>query len=249
MLSLVASAAVLGWAAHHFLQQKEQQLGTSQFESVAERALVGAQQTLRRRRSGTAALATLHASLFPNASDWPFVAVPNYNVIAREISWTSSGLEDTPFGHALYLVPLLRPDQVDDFNTFQETYLETYYPPARDVYELPPFTFPNGTVLSLPPSPYNVVAPFSQVYTPQPEHEQFIMLDIFATALFRPSIIHHLQLADERQANTFTAAADDDDSGCGIYTHLVRQAADPTVGPISHYTHPVYPNDSPSTVR
>ena len=41
--------------------------------------------------------ATLHARKFPNASDWPFVGVPNYNAAtARDImSWTNSGLEDS----------------------------------------------------------------------------------------------------------------------------------------------------------
>ena len=235
---------MLGWASNHFLRRSETELGRSQFAAIAERALAGAQDALLRRRSGAATVASLYSNLFPDAEQWPFVSIPRYNAIATEISFTSSGFsgEDENLGQGLGVAQIVIPDQVDEFNEFQKDYLNTYFPPARPVFSLPPVVLADGRVVPLPPSQYNITVPLSAIYGPQTGGDH-AMLDLFSTPLYRPIIDQYLRSADS------ATAADSNLLKCGILSRPVIAADDdPSIGPKSLYTHPICPTNDPSTV-
>lgn len=236
---LIVSAVVLAWAAHFFLDGTEQQLGRSQFAAIAERALAGARDTLVRKRSGAATIASLYSTLFPNATQWPFVAIPQFNAIAQHISLTSGGFNgELESGQGLGVVIFLQPEEIEAFNEFNRDYLERNHPPARGVYRVP-FAFPNGTLRALPPSPYNISAPIAQIYGPE-SLSQYIMLDTFPTQLYRPMIEHFLSMSGEPN----------DEKYCGIFSNPLPLRAVPVeYGPTSHYAHPIFPAASNDTVR
>ena len=240
---LVGSAVVLGWAAFYFLRASEQQLGQSQFTAIAERALDNAEDVTRRRRSAAETLASLYGDLYPNATQWPFVSLPHFNKVASGISLTSSGYRsDETTGQSLGITMFISgEDEVKEFNNFRADYMDTYFPPARPVHKLEPLVLPDGSVVPVTPSRFNVTAPLSAMSGNREQFQPYMMLDLFSTPVFRPIIDHYLK-GEARNATT--------DSLCGIFS---RPILDPDRllledGPASHYTHPIVPSNDPATV-
>lgn len=237
----VSSAILLGWAARFFSRKSEQQLGRGKFKAIAERVLAGARETLLRRRSSIVAMATLHGSLFPNRADWPFVALEDFDEIARQLGFTASGLIDEDQG--LAVANFMSPDQVENFTTFQSDYLTTNYPHLEEhsIYQLKKSTYilPNGTVVArpVPDSKFTVVAPLTREYAPNTE-ESKIMLDLFSVGLYQNVIEYYLQ-------QPLNDSNDREMMDCGVLSAPIKVQSDPAeLGPSSIYTHPIYPADS-----
>jgi len=131
LVCLITVAIVLGIVTYHVLQQAETQLAESQFESLAERALTEAQGIAKKKRLGTISMASVTAQMLPDASVWPFVTIPGYETITKNLIETSAGRE-------MAFCPLVRPEQLSDFEDFAYDYFENK--------RVPPF--PTGTGMS-----------------------------------------------------------------------------------------------------
>jgi len=125
-LSVVAS--VFAMSSYYFLKVAETKLAETQFESIADRALIEANGIALRKRLGTVTMATIAAQILPDADAWPFVTFPGFEKISSRLIETSSGRE-------MGFVPLVTPEQLPDF----ETFAYNYYERGR----IPPF--PEGT--------------------------------------------------------------------------------------------------------
>lgn len=248
LLCLVCSCGLLGWAARYFIRLSEQKLGRSQFKAIAERVLVGARETLLRRRSSAVTMSTIYGSLFPNQEDWPFVGLEQFDLISRHLGLTASGMNgENDFEQGLGVANFLTPDQVEDFNNYQRDYLDTYFPhiPARSVYKYPSsYTLPNGTVVQLMPLPtseFNISAPVSRLYAPHTKGAN-VMLDLFSSHTFRPAIEYFLRVSSLNDTSTETW-------DCGVFSAPFSVPTDPLgVGPSSSYIHPIFPANPPKQV-
>jgi len=129
---LFAVAGVVGFLAHFFLTKAEDQLAASQFESIAERALVNSRQIALRKRHATLSMALMAGNHLPNASQWPNIIIPGFERIATNLLATSSGRE-------IGLAPFVTPSQLPSF----EQHAYDFYQNSRK-----PQPFPNGTAVS-----------------------------------------------------------------------------------------------------
>jgi hypothetical protein len=128
---LAIVAAVLGYMGYYLIRQSETDLASSQFESIADRALTTSQDIVERKTKGTMTMATIAASEQPFADVWPYVTIIGYEETATSLIETSDGRE-------MGFCPLVTPEQLSTFEDF-----------AYDYYEntrLHPF--PNGTAVS-----------------------------------------------------------------------------------------------------
>lgn len=121
LAALCAVAATLGYLAHRYLTESENQLAEAQFISIADRATQIASETVVRRRLGTVTLASVLSGAFPNASAWPYVHLNQYERISTNIMNTSSG-RGMAFG------PLITPGQLQSFEEFAYDYFESAFP-------------------------------------------------------------------------------------------------------------------------
>ena len=85
MSCLVALAVVLAWLAHHNLRQSERDLAEEQFQVLAHRAIVVAQEFSSSRWLGAVTMAKIASYAHPNASKWPFVYISAFETISREL--------------------------------------------------------------------------------------------------------------------------------------------------------------------
>jgi hypothetical protein len=131
LLFLAGMGAVFGAVAHYALTGAEISLAVTHYESICDRILEEAVAIAERKRLGTLSMASVVAQMHPIAKIWPFVTFPGYEIIATNIIATSSG-------QAMGVAPLVRPDQLEDF----ETFIYDYYETKGDL------TFPNGTITS-----------------------------------------------------------------------------------------------------
>jgi hypothetical protein len=131
LVFLVGMAASFGAVAHYALTRTEVSLAETHYESICDRILEEAVAIAERKRLGTLSMASVVAQMHPDVAAWPFVTIPGYEGIATNIIATSSG-------QAMGVAPLVRPDQLEEFETFIYDYYETKRNPP----------FPNGTVIS-----------------------------------------------------------------------------------------------------
>lgn len=80
---LAAVAVISAIVTHRALRRAEEDLSEIQFESIAARALKEAQGILHRRRWAGVTMAAILGDMYPNASQWPFVDVLQYERLAR----------------------------------------------------------------------------------------------------------------------------------------------------------------------
>ena len=132
-------AGGLGYAAHRFLSQSEQELAESQFHSIAERALNSARAITFRKRMGAVSLAGIFSNLHPDAADWPNVALDGFNEVASDISSTSDG-------RGMGFMPIVYPEKLQAFEDFAYGYFQTKQrPPFEDLAaSLPHSSFGRG---------------------------------------------------------------------------------------------------------
>ncbi|CAB9508843.1 sensor kinase/phosphatase LuxQ [Seminavis robusta] len=129
---LIAVAVALGIGAYWLIASAENNLATTEYYSLSERAMKTAQEITLRKRLGTVTMAKMAASLHPHAHAWPFVTIPGYEVTTQNLIQTSNGRE-------MGFCPLVRPHQLQDF----EGFAYNYYYHARQ-----PEVFPNTTAVS-----------------------------------------------------------------------------------------------------
>ena len=117
LASLCTAAAVLGYMAYHYMQDAEEDLATSQFEALADRALTDAVSIFREMRLSLSSLATMLGQWQPNATDYPFVTFPGFVEIAEDLHQAAGG-------ERMGWVPLVSTDQLPQWEEFALAHFE-----------------------------------------------------------------------------------------------------------------------------
>jgi hypothetical protein len=114
---LLATAAAFGTFAYYTLERRETASAETHFKSICEKLLAEAVAIMERKRLGTLTMASVVAHMNPKASQWPFVTVPGFEVIASNVIATSFGLE-------MGVAPIVTPNQLEEFESFIYDYFE-----------------------------------------------------------------------------------------------------------------------------
>jgi len=125
LFALASTTAVLGYLAHYFLTASERALAQTQYESITDRALSEAASLVNSVRWSLATMARTIGTLHPDAAAWPFVVVPNYEVMVHSLLRASTG-------EGMSFFMLVKPEQASAW----EDFAYDYYYNQRD----PPFT-------------------------------------------------------------------------------------------------------------
>ena len=122
LVCLLAAAAICGSVAYTRIANLEQSVGVQTYESVAASALENAQALAQQRLEGGKTMASILKHAFPNASQWPFVALDGYLETANQIAQQSSTLTQA-------LNVIVQPEQAKDFEDWAwKTYRAQGYP-------------------------------------------------------------------------------------------------------------------------
>jgi hypothetical protein len=109
--TLLAVAALIGFLAHHYLNEAENELDRVHYDSAANHAVNMLQRIARNKLYGASALSKVVSNAVPNLEDWPFIRVPGFHDIANDIVPTS-------IVGGLVVAPIVRPDQVAAFEDY-----------------------------------------------------------------------------------------------------------------------------------
>ena len=104
VLSLLASAVICGVVAYRHTDRLEAKLGIQMYESIAATVLKEARSNTLRKAQGADAMASIMRNAFPDASQWPFIALDGYAETASKIAEVSSAT-------AITLIPFVQPEQ------------------------------------------------------------------------------------------------------------------------------------------
>eukprot|EP01039_Chlorochromonas_danica_P011647 gene11647-13062_t len=117
-LSLLAAAGVVGYLTYHFLYASQHSLQTEQYDAVAKKIDDTTTKGIRDKFNALINIASTTALLFPNASSWPYNAIPLTNFVAM-----TSPLMRMAQVRAAVLSPLVTPEQVQPFEDFAYDWL------------------------------------------------------------------------------------------------------------------------------
>ena len=124
--SMVAAAVICGSVAFEQVQQLELDLAEQTYYSVAASAIKGVQSITQRKIQSTEIMAATISYHFPDASSYPFAALPGYSEISSIVTDVTASL--------LGYMVIITPDQVPEFESFAAaTYLEQGYPQGAGV--------------------------------------------------------------------------------------------------------------------
>ena len=252
--ALVVVAAILGFLAYYFFTKSEDNLATTQFYSIAERALSHAVDTTRLKRLGTITMATVIGNAQPNADDWPFVILEGYEEAASRLVATISG-------DGIGFAPIVKPDQLAQFEEFAyDAYYNVLgYPNdtavssfgigvwGRDLQGTLNITAEDGKYHELtmfPNATTTYGSPF-QVFTPVLQHSDGatarpLMLNLHYEVLRGETIDNIIRCSEQDKV-------DNPDVECGQISDLLlltqRQE------PAGLFMQPIYPNKNRTKVR
>ena len=251
LLTLVSVAASFGGFSYYLLEESEHELTEAQFASIADRATTSSREKMERKRLGVKSLATVIGSANPDASQWPFAVLNNYETIVKDLAFVSQGCR-------MWFAPIVEPSEVELF----ESFIYDFYERSRM-----PEPFPNGTA----------VQPFGKgVWSLNQNEEPFH--DVNGTTSWGGNhtilvpLVHHTLGADAPLLNNLhadavkgsiietmmqcaneKAAAQESLDGCvAMSTSLPNFTSwTPGVesGPGAIMVQPVYPSNEPSKVR
>ena len=125
IICLCLVAVCLSLVANLFLTESETDLAEKQFVSITYPALKSARQILRRKRLGSVTMASVVGNASPDSESWPNVVLEGYEEIASNVLDTSS---DTT--GSMGFLPIVLPEQRQDFEKFAYGYLEENFPPG-----------------------------------------------------------------------------------------------------------------------
>jgi signal transduction histidine kinase len=118
---MLVAAAICGSISYVTINQLQTDLAEQTYFSVAASALKGSKAATRRKIQACQLLASIISYRFPNASQWPFVALPGFT----EASKLMLELSASPIS----MVSRVPPEQASDFEAFAfELYREQGYP-------------------------------------------------------------------------------------------------------------------------
>ena len=116
-IGLLVVAAVVGLAALFILQDQETKLYKAEFGSLSNQILDSAVDDLKVITAGANVLASVIGNAFPNATQWPYVALPGYQDIAMDLIKLTSASN-------IGFTPLVYSDQQAEFEEFAYAYYE-----------------------------------------------------------------------------------------------------------------------------
>ena len=252
LIFLAGMAAAFGAVAHYALTSTEISLAETHYESICDRILEEAVAISERKRLGTLSMASIVAQMHPDPDTWPFVTMPGYESIATNIIATSSG-------QSMGVAPLVRPDQLEDFETFIYDYYETKRNPP----------FPNGSVtssfgkgvwgidttLNTSDHRYRITdgsTPYGSEYdviTPIITHNDGYNFVLLFNS--HSETIRGLAIDSIIECSNLRAASDNPDSFiCGKVTGILELVSNQvSLGPGAVLMQPIYPANNPTTVR
>jgi signal transduction histidine kinase len=119
--SMIVAAAICGSISFVTIQNLELDLAEQTYYSIATSALKGSNAATRRKIQACQLLASIISYRFPNASQWPFVALPGF----YEASKLLLELSTSP----IFLNVRISPQEVNDFEFFaSQVYQEQGFP-------------------------------------------------------------------------------------------------------------------------
>jgi hypothetical protein len=122
VVSLAVAAIVCGATAYVVVRNLEIELAEQTYESIASSALKGAQAIARRKFQSCAILALRHEFAFPNASQWPNVALPGFVETGTQLSQLSNSF-------TFVMNVIVQPEEVPAFEAFaRKAYQDEGYP-------------------------------------------------------------------------------------------------------------------------
>jgi hypothetical protein len=252
LLFLVSVATALGLLTWYFLTGAETELAEAQFESIADRTLDEARAIAIRKRLGTISMASIVAQMSPDADAWPFITIPGFETIATNVIATSSGRD-------MGLAPLVKPEQLPDFESFiYDFYENTRNPPfpngtatssfGKGVWGVDPslgttdnrYHVTDGTTSNGYASPHNVVTPI--IHHPAGAHPVLMLNSHFEET-------RGVAIDNIIDCSTLRAESDDPDSFiCGVMTDMITVWESGTSGPGALIYQPIYPTNNNTVV-
>lgn len=239
--SLVAATAVCSATVFLIIRKLEVDLGEQTFKSVATSALKGAQAISQRKVTVLRSMATAHAHIFPNASQWPFVAMPGFSEVVGLLANISSSV-------TAGVQVILKPDQVPDFEVFAaQTFEDLDYPESAGVSDFgfgvyaqdPSTNYPDGKIHdsdrndSIPPK-NDIVVPIFQF---SDKYSKTILYNAYSESMRQDAIDSMLDCASNPQ-NLSSAPS------CGLVTDFVVLLRRP--GPAALFYMPIFPKNDPT---
>lgn len=250
--SLLTATAVCSATVFSVIRRLQVDLGEQNFLSVANSALKGAQAISRRKVIALQSLAETHAHTFPNASQWPFVAMPGYSEAARLLANISSSV-------TIGTQVILRPDQVSDFEDFAaQTYRNRGYSESAGMSEFGFGMFRNDPQNSNTsdgrihdvyrndalPTKHNVSVPIFQC---SDKNSKILLFNAYSEKFRRNAIDSMLDCASSSsssQQNLSRSA--EPPSSCGRITDFVELVSRP--GPAAVIFQPICPKNDPTII-
>ena len=115
--TLVLVAVAFGLGTYFGLRNSERSFASSQFDSVADNALTGLEDSFNRMEKAMYALSSLYSNQFPDETKWPFVTLP---VFYETVPYLTEISNVNTFG----FLPRVAPELLA--NTSEQTTFEKY---------------------------------------------------------------------------------------------------------------------------
>ena len=254
LICLCAAAAICGSVAYMRIHTLEKDVGIQTYESVAESALRNAQALAQQRLDGGKTMASILKHAFPNASQWPFVALEGYVETANQIAQQTNTLTQA-------LNVIVQPSQVEAFEEWAyQTYRDQNYPETAGVsqdadgnaffgiYEMNQETGERQratTGTTTYGSPNDILVP---IFQHNNVNATSILFDVHSRELQGKVVDSMLECSQEAAvtadfSTTMSLASSPD---CGVVTKFTELIIRP--GPASLIYTPVYPANNPHTL-
>jgi len=258
VFAMIILCALLGYLAYNLLHEQELKLARTQFESIANRAMIQAKDDLRSRVWAGVTLANSVAELYPDADQWPYIEWQGFETAARNILETSHG-EDVGF------VPFVDPNNLTEFENFTQNLYETIgFPNNTAVKEwgfgvwarnksVDPIEIYHDTTAETPyESPYHVIAPIMR--TDEGFHK-VLLFNVHSQA-FTGNAIDSILACSERRRETYQAEIDAEKDSlngryptmppnqCGAFTDIFNNRKLGGRWTVGNF-NPIYPRNDP----
>jgi len=263
LVFLCIVAAIFGVTSYHSLRRSEIHLASEQFKVRAKSYVRRAQSDAWQRQQAVKTLARLVGSAAPNASEYPFVAVPGWKETAEELA-ALVGDEDYSY------TPIVYPEDLAEFEAFAVQYFQESGVPEEEYKS----SFGVGTWAIIPTldtddkryhdttgwtfygSPYRILVPSLQKSASARSSSLLFNFHFlpFAGHLMDATI----NATDTRQLDTLVSGMDtvqsiadegpvpvDEDFNAEFANSIVNAQVE---HPRFTLVHPVYPSQSPLTV-
>ena len=261
VLCLCTVAALMSYGAHSLLTRSEERMAEEHFAAISDRALYEALQITLRKRRGAKAVAAMASYTFPDASTWPNVSIFGFEGIAQSVMETAEAV-------SMGLCPLVRPEELDEFNDFAYneafTKINSHYPNTTGLrdhgdgltmgvhgYNAAFQTYKETDGKTNYNSSYDIITPFIMHSAGSP----LLMFNLHSMQRFGDIIDELLDCvaASPNQAKDIDPMTDNSYlNKCAILSDMIAMYTDKDgtpSGPSAYIMQPIYPAKNISVVR